>query len=56
MVFFRNHLAGTLSGLPRKDKEGEDSSIGSAGSLAKRNQAESSWEPASSDGKLYNLR
>lgn len=51
----RNALAGTLSGLPRQDvilereavmgnKEGEDSSIGSAGSLAKRNQADLSWE------------
>lgn len=46
-VVCRNLLAGTMSG---GDKEGvgENSSIGSAGSLAKRNQLETSWE---SDGK-----
>ena len=62
----RNALAGTLSGMPRQDiilereavignKEGEDSSIGSAGSLAKRNQADLSWEHdevGTSDGKV----
>lgn len=52
-VCFRNHLAGTMSGGEKEGVGGggvggENSSIGSAGSLANRNQADLSWE---SDGE-----
>ncbi|XP_075231737.1 SAM_USH1G_HARP domain-containing protein Sans [Lycorma delicatula] len=56
----RNTMMGTLNNIPRSDnvndkdvkvgteavtiREGEDSSIGSAGSLAKRNQADIPWD------------
>ncbi|XP_054284840.1 pre-mRNA splicing regulator USH1G-like [Macrosteles quadrilineatus] len=40
----RNHLAGTMSGGGGEKEGGENSSIGSAGSLAKRNQGELCWE------------